>query len=286
MSNHTIRPQALIFTLFGDYVHARGGRIWIGSLVQLLSLFGVSEQAVRTTVSRMTRSGWLANQRVGSASFYVLTPKAQNMLDAGAARIFQPPTEPAPWDHCWHMVTYSIPETQRKARDIFRLELTWRGFGMLTNTVWLSAHRQQAEITELVTRLHIAPYVQMFQAKLEGFRSEQEMVARCWDLQSINTGYGEFIAKHRTLFDDCQGRLRAGAALNNAECFVRRFNLTHDYRRFPFRDPHLPRELLPANWRGGEAANLFREFHRLLAEPANQYFDSVYTMASHKGNHS
>lgn len=277
MSTNIIRPQALIFTLFGDYVHTRGGRIWIGSLVELLGLFGVSEQAVRTTVSRMTRGGWLAGQRVGSTSFYTLTAQAQKMLDEGAMRIFQPPAENAPWDHCWHLVTYSIPEAQRAARDTFRRELTWRGFGMLTNTVWLSARPQQEQIAQLVARLKLQARVQSFSAKLEGFVSEQALVARCWDLQTINAAYAEFIAKHRTLFDDCQQRLRDGA-LNEAECFVRRFNLTHDYRRIPFRDPHLPTELLPADWRGVEAANFFREYHQLLAEPANRYFDSVYTM--------
>lgn len=278
MSAKSIRPQALIFTLFGDYVHARGGRIWIGSLVELLGLFGVSEQAVRTTVSRMTRSGWLAGQRVGSTSFYALTSRAQTMLDEGAARIFQPAADNAPWDHCWHLVTYSIPEEQRATRDTFRRELTWRGFGMLTNTVWLSAHPQQEQIAQLVARLRLQAHVQSFNARLDGFISEQAIVARCWDLQAINAAYLEFVAKHRTLFDDCQQRLRDGSALNEADCFVRRFNLTHDYRRFPFRDPHLPAELLPANWRGAEAATFFREYHQLLAEPANRYFDSVYTM--------
>ncbi|MBI4674267.1 MAG: phenylacetic acid degradation operon negative regulatory protein PaaX [Chloroflexi bacterium] len=280
MSTNSIRPQALIFTLFGDYVHARGGRIWIGSLVELLSLFGVSEQAVRTTVSRMTRSGWLASQRVGSTSFYALTAQAQQMLDEGAARIFQPPANSAPWDHSWHLVTYSIPEDQREARDTFRRELMWHGYGMLANTVWISAHRQQEQIAQLVARLNLQPYVQTFTATLEGFVSEQDIVVRSWDLQAINAGYQEFIAKHRTLFDDCQQRLQAGDALNEAECFVRRFNLIHDYRRFPFRDPHLPIELVPPDWCGVQAANFFREYHQLLAEPANRYFDSVYTMTS------
>lgn len=280
MSANHIRPQALIFTLFGDYVRARGGRIWIGSLVELLGLFGVSEQAVRTTVSRMTRSGWLASQRVGSTSLYALTPQAQEMLDEGAARIFQAPEETAPWNHCWHLVTYSIPEDRRQARDTFRRELSWRGYGMLTNTVWLSAHPQQEFVEQLAARLMLKPHVQLFSAQLEGFLSEQEIAARCWDLGSINNAYAEFTGKHRTLFADCQQRLADGVGLDAAECFVRRFTLMHEYRRFPFRDPQLPLALLPPDWCGIEATNLFRAYHQLLADPANRYFDSVYTMLS------
>lgn len=277
MKSTTIRPQALIFTLFGDYIRARGGRIWIGSLVELLSLFGVSEQAVRTTVSRMARGGWLENERVGGVSFYALTCRAEQTLDEGAARIFQAPLEPAAWDHCWHLVTYSIPEELRQARDTLRRELAWRGFGMLANTVWISAHSQQAWVDQLAARLGIHDQVFQFTAGFQGPRSEQELAARCWDLESINAAYAQFIAKHRALFLDCQQRPDGDAAWDAAECFVRRFTLIHEYRRFPFRDPHLPLELVPQEWCGTKATDLFHKYHQLLAEPANRYFDSVYS---------
>jgi phenylacetic acid degradation operon negative regulatory protein len=57
---------------------------------------------------------------------------------------------------------------------------------------------------------------------------------------------------------------------------VERFILIHEYRKFPFFDPDLPRALLPENWLRREAAALFHEYHDLLAEKANEYFDSVF----------
>ena len=53
------RPRAAMLTLYGDYVLPRGGEIGIGSLVRLLGNFGLSEQAIRSAVSRMCRSGLL-----------------------------------------------------------------------------------------------------------------------------------------------------------------------------------------------------------------------------------
>ncbi|MFQ5409125.1 MAG: phenylacetic acid degradation operon negative regulatory protein PaaX, partial [Anaerolineales bacterium] len=64
------RTQDLIFTLFGDYLAARGDDIWIGSLIEILGALGVSEQAVRSTVSRMARKGWLSSTKCGRNSFY------------------------------------------------------------------------------------------------------------------------------------------------------------------------------------------------------------------------
>ncbi|GAH63284.1 unnamed protein product, partial [marine sediment metagenome] len=51
--------------------------------------------------------------------------------------------------------------------------------------------------------------------------------------------------------------------------------LIHEYRKLPFFDPDLPLELLPENWLRPQAAALFNEYHGLLTEKANEYFDSV-----------
>jgi phenylacetic acid degradation operon negative regulatory protein len=54
--------QDMVFTLYGDYLRHRGGKAWTGSLIELLGLFGLSEQAVRSTLSRMSRKGWLESR--------------------------------------------------------------------------------------------------------------------------------------------------------------------------------------------------------------------------------
>jgi phenylacetic acid degradation operon negative regulatory protein len=101
------------------------------------------------------------------------------------------------------------------------------------------------------------------------------IVSRCWDLARIHQRYGDFIAKYRPKLEDHRGRLEAGS-IPPSECFVERFTLIHEYRKFPFFDPDLPRRLLPENWLRSEAAALFDEYHDLLAEKANEYFDSVF----------
>jgi phenylacetic acid degradation operon negative regulatory protein len=271
-----IRPQSLLFTLYGDYIYERGDRITIRSLIKLLALFGISEQAVRTTVSRMTQRGWLAVERTGNTSRYIFTRRAQEVIQDGRARIFDAPRTAEPWNHYWHLVTYFIPEEHRRARDQFRRELSWLGYGMLTNTVWVSPRNQQPAVERLAARLEIQTFVQMFRAESEGFMSSDALVTRCWDLGALNADYCTFIAHHAPAAfyraeSDANGKPDEG------ECFARRVLLIHQYRKFPYRDPYLPLELLPRDWRGWEAAALFRECHDLLAPGANQFFDKVYS---------
>jgi phenylacetic acid degradation operon negative regulatory protein len=49
---------------------------------------------------------------------------------------------------------------------------------------------------------------------------------------------------------------------------VARTRLTDEYRHFPFRDPDLPQELLPAGWMGQRAHYVFRDAHLRLAAEA------------------
>ncbi|MCL4489345.1 MAG: phenylacetic acid degradation operon negative regulatory protein PaaX [Chloroflexi bacterium] len=273
---NSIRPQSMIITLYGDYIRHVGGSIWIGSLIRLLGYFGLSQQAVRSTVSRMTRRGMLRIDRVGTRSYYSLTDKSSRMMEEGAARIFHFHSPRDAWDGQWHLVTYSVPENEREARDRFRQELEWMGFGMLTNALWISPHDYRREIEQLAEGLGLRARVELFTARHDGFADAAMIVARCWNLAAINSRYIAFVEKHKPEYEEYCRRLELGTDLEPSEYFVRRFNLIHEYRRFPYIDPELPAELLPTDWRGTEAAALFRHYHDQLASKANAFFYSVY----------
>lgn len=274
--NGNLKPQSLIFTLFGDYIRHRSDRVWIGALVRMLALFDVSEPAVRSTISRMTRRGWLKNVRDNNTSYYMLTSESQTIISEGAERIFHFPEPIDRWDGCWNLITYSIPENKRAARDAFRDQLTLLGFGNLTNAVWVSPRDKRARVHQLVESLHLEQHVQQFYGQMDSLTDCSEMVSRCWNLATINCEYAKFIEKYSTSLDDFRSRLSGRTAIEPSEYFVRRFMLMHEFRRFPYRDPQLPAELLPRDWHGAEAATLFHTYHDLLAKGANAYFDSVF----------
>ena len=51
--------------------------------------------------------------------------------------------------------------------------------------------------------------------------------------------------------------------------------LIGDFRRFPFRDPHLPLELQPKGWPSSEAYSLFGAIHRQLGPAANEFVSGI-----------
>ena len=269
----TLRSKQAMFTLYGDYVRHVGGSIWVGSLVQLLARLGMSDQSVRSTIVRMSRAGWLAVERVNKKSYYSLTPNGKCLLDEGAARIFHAHSRRDVWDGKWRLVAYSIPETQREKREQLRRQLGYLGFGPLTSALWVSPHHLYADVARLTETLGLVGNVEFYTATHEGFSDSAALVNQCWDLHAINAQYAAFVEKYQPQFIECHTN---HAEIEPSDCFVRRFMLMHEYRRFPFVDPELPRQLLPDDWHGAEAAQLFQAYHDLLADKANAFFKSVF----------
>jgi phenylacetic acid degradation operon negative regulatory protein len=262
-----VKARSLVFDLFGDFLRYRGGEVRLRGLIALMACFGVPEPTVRVVVARLRKEGWLDSRRDGRETVYFLTGAAWDLLDEGRSRIFH--RAAGPWDGQWHMVLYSVPETERALRDRLRKKLAWLGFGPLSASVWLSPHDRTAQVREAFAA---EPAIQLdtFRARSQGNGSDRDIASRSWDLAQLNRDYDGFVRRY-------DGRLagyRAGAP-SGRDALAERMTLIHDYRMFPFRDPDLPPELLPGDWRGRLAHEMFLEAHGLLREPAEAYVDEL-----------
>ena len=133
-----MKPRSLVFDLFGDYLRYRGGEVRLRGLAALMSCFEIPEPTVRVVVGRLRRDGWLTSRRDGRETLYALTDRSWQLLDEGRQRIFG--RESGQWNGEWHMVIYSVPESERAVRDQLRKKLAWWGFGPLSSSVWISPH--------------------------------------------------------------------------------------------------------------------------------------------------
>lgn len=271
-----VRTQSMLFTIFGDYVYMRnpGAEIWIGSLIKLLGALGFSEQAVRLALSRMCRKGWLKRTRFGVKSFYSLGARGLALMKESEKRIFPHFQCNRTWDGLWRLVIYSVPEKKKRARELLRKELAWRGYGALSNGIWISPYDYRPEIERTAREFGIESSVQFFTANYQGLIPSEELVRRCWDLDRVNERYRQFLEKYQPKYAELEQRL-ASQKLSPEESFVERVLIVHEYRKFPFVDPGLPAELNPAGWLGEKAAQLFEAYRQLLTSNAHLYFDAV-----------
>lgn len=273
IENPPVRTQFLIFTLFGDFIWKRGGKIWTSSLLYLMKRLGMSERAVRSALSRMTLKGWLSTQKHGRRSQYSLTDEGLALMERGQQRIFS--SEFTDWDHRWHLVVYSLPEKKRDIRHALRTQLSWLGFGSLAPGTWISPHHPTVNLENMFSELNVEQYVELFTGVFLGPSNAKELTNRCWDLEGLASQYEEFIQQFQDDYDKCLDVINKGQSLNLEDCFIRRFWLTHNFQSFPMKDPNLPTELLPSDWIGNKARVFFEDYHNLLGEYAGQFVDDV-----------
>ena len=268
-----LRSRPAILTLYGDYLRNRGGEISIASLIKILTNFGLSGQAVRSAVSRMCLAGLLKARRNSHGSYYSLTASGRDLLEKGTERIFQRKNDS--WDGTWSIVTYHIPERMREARDRLRLELGWLGYGALSEATWISPYDLTKEVEELAQKIGVGEFIYCLHVHSLGSTQPTKIVERCWNLDRLHQKYASFVDKYRPKLEHHLERIRQGETIVPSTYFAERFILIHEYRRLPYLDPDLPRELLPESWLRPQAAALFRDYHDLLAEKANRYIDEI-----------
>lgn len=267
-----VRARPLVFDLFGDYLRHRGGQVRLRALVALAACFDVPETTVRVVVTRLRREGWLTSRKDGRETVYALTPAAWQLLDEGRVRIFE--RVRGPWDGHWHMAIYSVPETDRALRQQLRSRLAWLGYGPLAPSVYVSPHDRSGPLTSAFASLDVGR-LDLFRSRSTGADADRDIAARAWDLTGLATDYTALLDGHRPRL----AHYRSGA-VTGADALRERTGLVNDYRRFPFRDPDLPAELLPPDWPGRRAHELVLEAHGLLRRPAEEFVDGILDVSS------
>ncbi len=268
-----VRTQFLIITILGEYVSQRGGTIWTSTLLYLMGLLDISERAVRSTLSRMSRKGWVVSQKHGRRSKYIITPRGRDLLEQGSQRIFEPIF--TDWDGKWHLVVYSLPEGKRRIRHALRQNLTWLGFGRLAPGTWISPHDRRPELKAVFRGLNVEPYVDLFAGRYLGPTSSEELTIRCWDLEGLAAQYTDFIERFEPEYQQFLRQEEAKEPFDPEKVFVQRFWLTHEYQSFPLKDPNLPTNLLPEDWIGFTARELFENYHTSLGHYATEFINEV-----------
>jgi phenylacetic acid degradation operon negative regulatory protein len=257
------RPRALIVTVYGAHAREVGGWIAVADLIKLMAGLGVDEPAARSALSRLKRRGILRAERRGGAAGYSLSADARQVFADGDRRIFGRRTA-RPADG-WLLAVFSVPESQRQKRHALRSRLTWLGFGHVAAGVWVAPAHLADEARHTLERLGLTGYVDLFRADYLGFADLPGSVANWWDLQSLKGMYDEFIAGHEPVLARWAGETGGG---DDAAAFAEHTRALTAWRRMPYLDPGLPAELLPPDWHGSRAADVFFRLNERLREPA------------------
>lgn len=257
-----MHARSALFDLYGDHLRGRDGQARVAALVRLLAPVGIAAPAVRTAISRMMTQGWLEPVTIDGARGYRATAQATRRLDEAAGRIYPGPKHA--WDGTWHLALVT-PPADRAGRTRLRADLGYLGYAELGDNVWVSPFERR-ELASVLARDaatgHTARAVEV-----------DPLPTSAWDLDALRTAYD---AWQRSAPDLLRHHLGAHADPDEA-AFAARFHLVHEWRKFLFADPGLPDELLPPDWPGRRAAEVFAAEAERLRPEADRFVQRCLT---------
>ncbi|MFC0106449.1 PaaX family transcriptional regulator C-terminal domain-containing protein [Kibdelosporangium aridum subsp. largum] len=231
-----VRPQPLMLSFLGIYLLGRRTAVYSGSIIDVFDRVGVSEEAVRSTLTRMAGRGLLERHRDGRRVYFGLTQRATDVLSDGERRIWQTGAVNRDWDGNWTLVAFSMPEGRRADRHDLRSQLIWAGFGMLQNGLWIAPGIKDA--AAIVEHLDLAGNVTVFTAQHAKPTESADLVHKAFDTDAIAARYQDFLARW-----DTKDPLPAAR-----DDLARQLMLHTDWLNLVRQDPHLPAEHLSHDW--------------------------------------
>jgi phenylacetic acid degradation operon negative regulatory protein len=280
-------PRHLILSLFGLYARdsstgsGRRAPHWLSvrSLIALMEDLSVDAAATRSSVSRLKKRAVLEPARVDGQAGYRLSHAALAVLREGDARIWSRPR--ASVGDGWLVVVFSVPEAERGRRHELRSLLTHLGFGTAAPGVWIAPGTAYDETLAALDRAGLTAYTEHFRGSYLGSGPTEVRVAEWWDLPAIAALYDEFVADHRAL---TRRSLRLGDAsrpeADPARAFTAYVPMLTAWRRLPYLDPGIPLELLPRDWPGVRAGELFATLDARLRSPAAEHAHALIGFSS------
>jgi len=261
----TPQPRALIVSLYGMYARAFGGWMSVASIIELMAELGGDEMAARSSISRLKRRGILAAERIGGVAGYAISPSAGVILEEGDRRIFQ--RRRATAADGWVLAVFSVPESERFRRHQLRSRLARLGFGTVAAGVWIAPAHVYAEARETLERSDLSSYVDLFRADHLGFVGSDIRISAWWDLDRLRLLYQNFVDAHGKVLSS----YRRGRRVDDRQAFAHFIPALTDWRRLPYAEPGLASDLLPPQWIGLRAADIFFDLYDRLAAPAQRY---------------
>ncbi len=267
-----MRSGSLITTVFGDAIAPRGGTVWLGSLIEVMSNFGIGERLVRTSVFRLARDGWLQSEQIGRRSYYSLTDEGREQFDQATHRIYGAPAKD--WDGQWCLLLLSGLDTANK--ELVRKECGWLGFGPMSANVLAHPAPNLSDLDITLQRLGVADDVVVVNGQtVRNEAGMRRLAHESWNLADLDERYDAFVKMFRPLMRSLQSDSR----VDDKTAFLARTLLIQEYRKILLRDPMLPEELLPSDWQGATAYQLCRKLYRALYLFADQYLTEAMETA-------
>lgn len=244
-----LRPDG---TIVADDLYAVGDRL------------GFSTHQIRLVIARLVDEGTFEQVGRGRKAVLRTTTRYAAVVEPEHEWLrmaYQQDAGTAPWDGRWTLVSFSLDEERRSARNTLRELLHVMAAAPLSGGLYVHANDISAEVSATAAQLGVTNGLAIARTDtltIGGRTKPADIAAHLWPLEEIATGYRDFVGTFRPL-------LRRQMAADPIDELATGFAMIAAFRRCSDADPLLPPELLPGRWPGAAAREVLRRFSARLA---------------------
>jgi len=205
-------------------------------------------------VSRLLKTGDINKKLDKKGTVYLeLTSQGKKNLIRRFPIFFK-----AKWDGTFMVVVFDIPEETRRARDDLREKLKELGFGKLQESVWISPYHFEEDLKEFLQETGYLDYVFVMRATRILGKSLKEKAGDIWRLKDLNSEYEKII-------------LEADRILKGESDVIGLKKIWDGYFKVLAKDPILPSEFLPSDWKRKDAYEMLQNLSHTLIKNTRSF---------------
>lgn len=193
-------------------------------------------------IQRLEKKAYLERQPGGSCDrIYRLTPKGRLAALGG-----RDPEQlwARKWDGKWRILMFDMPKAPQRPRARLRKVLLENGFGCLQGSVWITPDPLDKIRKQLRGDRHPSSLL-LFEGNTIGGEKTKQMVTSAWKFHDINWLWAEY---ERSL--NLGQRFFKDDSMDSEELKKWAIGDYCAWKSVLERDPFLPKQLLPVNYRG------------------------------------
>lgn len=190
----------------------------------------INYETIKRALKEIKRQGLVTYKKQKNKSLPEITAEGKRRLE----EILPHYDKKRLWDGKIYLVTYDIPETKKHDREILRESLKRIGAGMVQESVWLTPYDPRGSLREILKTYSLEGLVLISVLEKDSSIGDEDLLSlikRVYKLENLNVRYENFLEEFS---------------------YFSFLSILRD-------DPQLPFALLPNDWVGGKAYELFKK---------------------------
>ncbi|HOM43465.1 MAG TPA: PaaX family transcriptional regulator C-terminal domain-containing protein [Bacillota bacterium] len=267
----------LLFIYNNYYSKTSKDDLKLSSLLAILKAFDKNETAIRMSLSRAVKSGFLINSKVAGEVVYTLSPmgkQAIKLWNQGVISYWKRyRLRRQPWDGKWHIINIEFSDDKKQRQEIID-KLEQYGFVLINANTWISPYYQKDEVDELIKEYNLEKRIVEIHGEIKLRREIDGFIESIYCLDGLGKKYGEFVSTYAEKLQQIKEVYKDSRFIDSGKALPLLHELGWHFFNIASDDAVLPMQLR-SHWEGDEAADLMSELREMLMEASMKFFEKL-----------